>query len=279
MILLDKKDYYRVLNPLKEVKINHLFARTVVENIITGSVYVDNIINPKVYYVYHPYGNSLLFGDTNQNDFNSWFLDYALNISKLRTGFECVQAYPESWQQALSVLFGKKLIKIEDNTNKDISKIEVFSRVNFKFKKSVYLDFKKKNFLNDFNICRTDKKMFEEMKGKVLPKYFWENADRFYVQGIGFSLKYNDKIVSTAFSAFIFENQLEIGIETVEDNRGKGFALATCCAIIDYCLANNYEPIWSCRLDNTGSYNLAQKLGFEPTMYIPAYKLLSNSYV
>ena len=136
-----------------------------------------------------------------------------------------------------------------------------------------------RNLLPDYNICRTDKKMFEDMQGKVLPKFFWENAEKFYNHGIGFSLKYNEKILSTAFSAFIFENQLEIGIETVENNRGKGFAIATCTSLIDYCLAYKYEPIWSCRLDNVGSYNLAQKLGFEPILYIPTYNLICNSSV
>lgn len=33
------------------------------------------------------------------------------------------------------------------------------------------------------------------------------------------------------------------------------------------------EPIWSCRLENTGSYKLAQKIGFLPTAEIPYYRL------
>ncbi len=273
MVLLDKENYNIALNPLKEVKINHLFARSVVENIVYGSVYADNLKNPKVFYVYHPYGMSLLYGDSDQSNFNSRFFEYAMNINKVRGNYEWVQAYPGSWHQVLSGLFGEQLINYEDNKGRNNNKIEIYSRVNFKFNKSKYLNITKGYLLNNFNICRTDKKMYEEMQGKVLPKYFWDNADQFCNNGIGFSLQYNDKIVSTSFSAFIFEKQLELGIETVENNRGKGFALATCSSLIDYCLANDYEPIWSCRLDNVGSYNLAQKLGFEPTIYIPIYRL------
>jgi RimJ/RimL family protein N-acetyltransferase len=66
---------------------------------------------------------------------------------------------------------------------------------------------------------------------------------------------------------------LEIGIETAEEFRRKGFAEIVCEAIIEYCIANKYEPVWSCRLENSGSYILAQKMGFEPIYKIPYYRL------
>jgi RimJ/RimL family protein N-acetyltransferase len=107
----------------------------------------------------------------------------------------------------------------------------------------------------------------------VVPKYFWKDAEHFYKSGKGFSLIYENRVASTAYSSFIHDNLLELGIETIESYRGKGFAVLTCSSLIDYCLNNNYEPVWACRLENVGSYNLAQKLGFEPTLYIPFYRL------
>jgi L-amino acid N-acyltransferase YncA len=80
-------------------------------------------------------------------------------------------------------------------------------------------------------------------------------------------------LVSTAFSSFIHDHQLEIGIETSENSRGKKFAMVVCSSLIDYCLENNYEPIWACRAENIGSYKLAVTLGFEPIVSIPYYKL------
>jgi RimJ/RimL family protein N-acetyltransferase len=115
--------------------------------------------------------------------------------------------------------------------------------------------------------------MYENMRGSVIPKYFWKDAEQFSNLGVGFSLIYENNVASTAYSSFIHGNQLELGIETVESYRGKGFAIHTCSALINYCLENNYEPVWACRLENTGSYKLAQKLGFEPTFYIPFYRL------
>jgi hypothetical protein len=276
MFLLDNKKYHIVLKPLLEVGINHLFARTVVENVVTGSIYVDNIEDPKSFHVFHPYGNSLLFGENGNNIFNAWLLEYCINRGRSRDKHEWMQAYPGAWHKTIPELFGDNLVRHEDNSGKNNNKAEVYSRVNFKFNTEKYLDFKRGNSFAGYKLYRTDKSMYDDMHGKVLPKYFWKNGDQFSKEGIGFSLKFEGTIVSTAFSAFIFENQLEIGIETIEEYRGKGFAECTCSALIDYCLENDFEPVWSCRLDNVGSYNLAQKLGFEPTLYIPLYRLVAG---
>jgi len=83
----------------------------------------------------------------------------------------------------------------------------------------------------------------------------------------------NDVWAATSYSSFIRDDMLELGIETVESFRGKGLAQHVCSALIDYCVKNNYEPIWACRKENIGSYKLAQKLDFEPTKEILYYRL------
>lgn len=115
--------------------------------------------------------------------------------------------------------------------------------------------------------------MLKTMPGSVIPKYFWRNEDQFQDTGIGFSLIYDGVVASTAFSSCRFENLLEIGIETLEKYRGKGFALYVCSVLINYCIENGLEPIWACRMENIASYQLAHKLGFTSTLYIPYYRL------
>jgi GNAT superfamily N-acetyltransferase len=274
MLLLDKKESYKVKRLLQEVTINNLFARSVVENKVNGSVYVDNLDNPETAYVVHPYGMSLLFGNPFNKNFNSTFRDYALNVNNVRNRHEWMQAYPNEWNSVLSELFKDCMIRSSDNIdNKQSGVVELNTRVNFKFNRDKYIDFKGKLPVLDVKIVRTDKQIFNEMKGKVVPLHFWNNADDFVSNGVGFSLFYDNRLASTAYSAFIHDDKLELGIETVEDFRGKGFAKYTCSALIDYCLQHHYEPIWACRLENTGSYRLALKLGFEPVMEIPYYRL------
>lgn len=274
MILLEKNNYDIVYKSLMEVSINNLFARAVVEKKVRGSVYVNNPEKPETFYVIHPYGMSLLFGKSDNAEFNSRFRDYALNIEKQRTKFEYMQAFPRTWDNVLKTLFEGNIINSVDNIDKKESGIiELNTRVNFKFNKNKYLNGKSQIDTTNFRIVRTDESIFQEMKGKVVPSAFWDNADDFVRNGAGFSLYLGNQLVSTAYSAFIHDRKLELGIETVEKFRGKGFARIVCSRLIDYCLENDYEPIWSCSLENTGSYKTALSTGFEPILKFPYYRL------
>lgn len=263
-----------MVKPLSKVAINHLFARSVVEKKVNGSVYVDNTEAPGTFYIIHPYGMSLLFGYTDNADFNRKLTDHALNTFKIRNKYEWLQANPEEWNYMISSLLGDNIIKFKDNLpSSDNRKIEENTRVNFRFNKEKFLDFRSKNLNKAYKILRTDKEMFKKMQGTVVPESFWNDADQFIRNGVGFSLIFDNQVASTAFSAFIHDRQLELGIETISTCRGKGFAEYTCSALIEYCIDNGFEPVWSCRFENTGSFVLAGKLGFEPTIFLPYYRL------
>ena len=186
---------------------------------------------------------------------------------------EWMQVFPDSWDDKLKDLFGIYLVKYSNNSNNEKDKVELNGRVNFKFNQDAYFAFKQNKPKSDYKIMQTDKAIFNEMKGSVVPMFFWKDAEHFCNHGIGFSLFYENKLASTAYSAFIHDNYLEIGIETVEEYRGKGLAQYACSALIDYCLQNDFEPVWSCRFENTASCKLAQKLGFEPVSKRSYYKL------
>jgi GNAT superfamily N-acetyltransferase len=274
MQLLSPGQYQNLLEPLRNVSFNNLFARWIVESQMPGKVFADNINSPETFYVVHPYGMSLLFGKCTNPNFNMKFREYALNLNGERKKFEWMQAFPGEWDSVLHELFKEHLIKSSENIFlREEGIIELNTRINFKFNPSIYKH--KRKVLNDpdCRIIRTTANFFEEMQGSVVPAYFWKNADHFIEKGIGFSLFYKDKLASTAYSAFLLDRKLELGIETREEFRGRGLALHTCCALIDYSIDNGYEPVWACKLENTQSFRLAQKLGFEPVAEIPYYRL------
>lgn len=274
MVLLDKADYDKVIQPLKEVAINSLFARAVVEQTVAGKIYVDNPIHPKTFYIVHPYGMTLLFGESDNEIFNEAFKNYALNKGNSRNNFEWMQAFPNSWDNVLSALFKDTMIKSADNTEKkEKGIIELNTRVNFKFNVNKHQPLSTQNIDKDISIVRANGQMFRDMQGSVVPLYFWDNEEDFLNNGVAFALFYKDELASMSFSSYWFDNDFEMGIETKEKYRGKGLAELVCRAIIDYCIDNNYEPIWSCRLENIGSYKLAQKLGYDPILYLPYYRL------
>jgi len=274
MLLLPIDRYFILAERIKEVKINNFFARSIIEKHVTGRIYVDNLQDPQTFYVIHPYGISLLFGDHQNIEFNQQFKSYALNLDKSRHNNEWMQTFPRDWDPVLDELFGELVIKAAVNVeNKTTGIIELNSRVNFRFNREKYLNRKKPALAEVDRIEETDTNYFEQMSGSVIPLRFWNSASDFAERGKGFTLLHNGQIASTAYAAFVHEGILEIGIETVDGFRGQGFAEQTCAALIDYCLERDLTPVWSCRLENNASYQLAQKLGFEPTLLLPFYRL------
>ncbi len=272
---LSKNEYQKILPFIRQVDFNHMFAKTVLENGVDGNVYVDNRENPTSFYILHSYGMSLLFGNEKNPEFNLWLQDYLLNVKKKRSQVEWLQVYPDVWKGKLDQLLGENLAKkkeIQEIIDESVAnKIVENTRVNFKFNYNAYRLFRKNIILEGYNIVRTNKELFSKMDGAVVPKAFWKSAEQFEQSGVGFSLIIDGQLVSTAYSAFIHDNQLELGIETVPGFQGKGLAAICCAALIDHCIANNFEPVWSCKLENVGSFKLAQKLGFGPVSYRPYY--------
>jgi hypothetical protein len=274
MELLHPKDYGLVSGPVNQVLFNILFARSVIEHKITGKVFVDNPDDPKTFYVVHPYGMSLLFGDSKNPDFNRKFLDYSLNVHKTRDKYEWLQAYPAQWDEVLADLYSGILVESQNNSDGlDSGIIELNTRVHFKFNPQKYLQNKNKTLSQHCEIVRTDKKLFNAMPGAVIPKHFWDTYEDFSKIGAGFTVLCNQQIASTSFSAFVIDDKLEIGIETLSQFRGNGLAQLACSALIDYCLDIKFEPVWACRLENKNSLFLAERLGFEVCGKVPYYRL------
>jgi GNAT superfamily N-acetyltransferase len=274
MVILDRKNYDKVLGPLVNMKLNNLFARMVAERKVTGSIFVDREDEPRVFHIVHPYGMSLLIGDSSEDAFNSELLDYMLNARGLRKSPEWLQAYPGHWNALLACSLGSMLVAFSSGNEPDRDGlVEENTRVNFRFNREKYMLTKENLDSPPLPLRRVDKELFVKMKGTVVPGSFWDNAQDFLRQGAGFSFVINGDPVSTAYSAYVIDNQLELGIETLPAYRGRGLALFVCSALIDYCLESGYEPVWSCRLENSASYRLALKLGFEPVRTWPYYRL------
>lgn len=263
MIALSENEYEKIIEPLAGINMNTLFARAVVERRMPGAVYVDDTMHPQTFYVAHPYGLSLLFGDTGSEAFNAALVDYMLNHTGRRRRAEQLMAFPDKWHDKIAEL----LLNVEQR------RVTEGVRINFKFNRERYLALKKLYLPKAIKIERTDGDLFSVIEGTVIPKKFWRGAEEFCRGGAGYTAIENDEPASTAYAAFIDGGRLEIGIETVEKYRGRKFALAVCAALVDYCLEKGYEPLWACRADNTASYRLALKLGFEPVLSFPFYHL------
>jgi hypothetical protein len=273
---LKPQEYYRVDTLLRSIPINTLFARSVVEGNVTGRVHIDDRRVPRACYIAHPYGMSLLFGSTDRQEFNQALLPYLLGLQP-RHSQEWLQVYPVEWSDRLEEMLGDHLTHIGSDhlvAAGGQRKVVENVRVNFRFKPARYAEFRRTLVLpNDCEIISDLSTIYQDMHGSVVPRTFWDDAARFRERGAAFALRHKGELVSTAFVSFAIEHYLELGIETCEKWRGKGFAVHACCALIDDTVRRGLEPVWACRLDNHGSYRLARKLGFDHVLSIPYYQL------
>jgi hypothetical protein len=92
--------------------------------------------------------------------------------------------------------------------------------------------------------------------------YFDEIAEKRYCHGV-----IVDGLLASATDApdmsYMGNEAQEIGINTLEAYRGKGYAKAACLSMISELLAKNICPLWSAHAGNAASEKLAYSVGFE----------------
>lgn len=254
-----------------------MFARSVLEKHVKGKVFIDDIENPNTFYIVHLSGMSLLYGKLNDIFLTTHLRDYLLGLGGLRESVESLQVVPGELEKKIDCVLDKSMCFQDEfsGNNNRCYKVVKDKRRNFKFNKKKFIIAQEKLNLAQHQFKNVDVTLFERIKGSAVPNQFWDSAISFTNYGIGFSIIHKNILVATAFSSFIHEGMLEIGVETLSQYQKKGFGSIVCAKLISYCLKNNLEPVWSCRYGNIGSVGLAKKIGFEPTVNIPYYELLS----
>jgi GNAT superfamily N-acetyltransferase len=283
MKIIQEDKYGKIFEQLNEIPYNTLFARAVLETKVPGRVFVDNESDPKTVLIAHSYGMSLLFGDTENLEFNSSLANYVLNTNSDRLKYEWMQVYPERWNDKLSEILNGKIINFSkiaveysqtelDMLAKENRKSHViqWGRVNFRHKDITKII----NVESKYTIKLIDSDIYDRIEGAVVPKHFWKSKEDFLSDGVGYVLMIDNDIISIAFSSCKFENELEIGVETSENHRGMGFAKHVCKVMLAYCKLNGYSPVWACRKENIGSYRLAKSLGFDESLTLAYYELI-----
>jgi len=252
MIELKSITYESLLPLLTDIPINTWFARSVLVGHADGKVFVDKEQDPASVYICNGYGMTLLLGKSDNEIFNDELSHHLCTLDKC----EWIQAYPRSWDVFLQSL-----------VNNGTANLSV--RVNLNFNRDI---FEKNNNAPDtsgIDVISGTSDLIKNIDGSVVPKHFWKESSismcKSYVALI------NNEPAAVAFSSYLHDEYLEIGIETVERYRGMGLATKVCTALIRYCINEGLTPVWSCRLDNIGSMNLAKRVGFIENLRLPYY--------
>lgn len=272
MIELTPSQYGLADPAVRGVEANNLFARAVVEHRVRGRVFADDDSHPRTCYVIHPYGMSMLVGDTGSEAFNAWLLARALNEDHARTTTEWMQAFPREWDEVLATMLGDRLVPVGDGTDLH-GLVELNTRVLFRFDADAFARTRPGPLPSGLEVRRATREDVAAIHGSVVPANFWDGADEFLAHGIGFTLLDHGQPAALAFSSFIHDDRLELGVETLPEQRGRGFGRLACAALIDHCLSTGMTPVWACREANVPSYRLALALGFDVAQRLPYYRL------
>ena len=278
---------FAVIRPLlADCPFNVLFARAVIEGGASGTVYADGLEAPKAVYILHPCGMSLLCGVPGTEPFTSEIVDYMLDRSRMRKCPELVQVYPGVWYEELSTRLGAQLLRLDDprRMGRDQSGVQElgkggvieWSRVNFAFDRSVFESAEEPDLPSELRLQRAGRDVFRPWEGPVMPSSFWGSQEDFEKRGVAFAVYQRGRPLCVAFSAWVFGDVLEIGIETHPEARRRGFAILTCAALIRHALSKGLEPVWSAHSENRASQMLAVRLGFKETRRVPYLRLVER---
>jgi len=119
------------------------------------------------------------------------------------------------------------------------------------------------NIDDNYKILRIDRELANQLPIDINNGYFFEHfrsIDDFLTRGIGFCVKYKNRIVSAATSMAASEKMINIEIETHSGFRNKNLGTAVSAKLLIYCLENHIEAQWLAA--NDISENLALKLGY-----------------
>jgi len=134
------------------------------------------------------------------------------------------------------------------------------------------------NSLNkEYSLSKIDKNLY-----KKIIKESWSvdlcsqfnSAEDYEKNGLGFVILKDDKIVSGASSYVIYDNSIEIEIDTKREYREKGLATACGAKLILECLEKGIFPSWDAQ--DLRSVALAEKLGFIFDSPYDAYYIVEN---
>ncbi len=118
----------------------------------------------------------------------------------------------------------------------------------------------------DLALHPIDLDLFDRLADRELYIAIFGSAEAALQLGFGLCLlrpsSVGHKLLCEAFAGPRALGLIEIGVETREDYRQRGYATITCAALIEQCERQGFPTYWNCDKGNQASLSLAHKLGF-----------------
>lgn len=157
-----------------------------------------------------------------------------------------------AWERAIQQVYGDQVVKRTRYATKkastfDLSKLEAMTV----------------SLSSPYELCMIDSALYHQIMASNWAVDLcgnFESCEDFLQNGLGVVVLKNGEIVSGASTYTYYNGGIEIEIDTREDERRKGLALACGAKLILECLKRGFYPSWDAH--NPGSLTLAEKLGY-----------------
>lgn len=249
--MIKTNQYEKVIELMEHTGEECLFAYAILENNIPGTVYVDDIANPRASLICSASGKYLIVGNEQNHTFNMNVAEF-LKENTNHNGYYDLYLSSNKWIEILSQMLEGHVVKLKHsiysyNINENLSNV---------------CD---KTLLEGFELKRIDEELFEKASKvfSLTSKDHFGSAKEFNLKNFGFCITDGDRIASIVASCYKGNGYAEIDIYTRPEFQRKGLAIAICSEFIKHCKMNNLTALWICDYGNQNSNNLAAKLGFK----------------
>ena len=245
-------DYRKIKHLRDHIIIEKVYPLSILEGIQKGEIFVDDDKAPNVALVWHYCGFANILGNYDEK-----FIEETMNL---------MQNPPDghSGRMALQTEDDCRLEKMIQRTP-TVAKHEryIFEFAGKKDNPPHTLGAKLKEISHD---------NYELMKGKIIPSFSWPNQEEFIENGFGYCLVEEGKMLACAFASGVSKEYVDIGVETAEECRGKGYGRIVAAEMVKEILSRGKTPVWGCDIRNEASTRLACSVGFEIVGTHPWYK-------
>jgi len=234
-----EKDYRKYIRWARDNTANNVYPCSIAEEIQPGDIYVNDGADVETVFFWHYCGFGYISGKPSDEFLNDIYLRMISNHNERRL----------------------ILITSDDGVKDFFREKEVIldSRLEYSCLSHKCID---ETDINDFRIERIDEMNLSKIEGRIIPSFSWESSEQFLKEGFGYVALDQGRVCAVSFSAAVSSDEIDIGVETHEDYRGKGLATILANRMCESILKVGKKPVWAHSTSNLGSMKTALKCGF-----------------
>ena len=248
-------DYRKIDHLHDQIKIEKVYPLSIIEGLQKGEIFVDNDETPTVALVWHYCGFANILGAYDER-----FIEETMKM---------MQDPPEGHS-------GRMALQTENDSR--LEGLILKTPMVVKRERYIFEIAGEKNdilYPKEAELKEITAENYGLMKGKIIPSFSWPGKEEFLKNGLGYCLIEDGQMLACAFASGISKDYVDIGVETAEECRGKGYGKIVSAAMVKETLRRGKIPVWDCDTRNEASMKLACSVGFEIAGTHPWYTIES----